>query len=115
MKFSLFSTAASDKIPVGFINKLMNFVRNLNVLYNVGRNTTEGGLGEYSSTSHVEEFGLLPSQSLFHVIQDELKVTVPGFTMETGVSKIFAKVLASLDIEGVGTQLSIFRGAILGE
>ncbi|PHT43681.1 hypothetical protein CQW23_17706 [Capsicum baccatum] len=91
---------ASKSIPVDKV-KFSQLIRNLNALYNGGRDTTEGGLSEYSSTSHVEKFGLLPSQSLFHVIQDELKVTVPGFIMENGVSKIFAKVLASLDIEGV--------------
>lgn len=57
MQFAFLSTTAPNKVSLDFIDMLMDFTGELDIMYYVRRNTAKSRFSQYSPTSHIQEFG----------------------------------------------------------
>lgn len=68
-------SSSPDKVLLGFIKKLVDFVGKEDGLYDMVGNTSKISFCKSDSPNHVEEFSFPTSKSGMHAVKEELEVS----------------------------------------
>lgn len=76
MHFSFFRDGAPDEVSLNSINGMVDFARDMNVLYDMVSNGSKGVFGEDGPSIHIEEFDFPSNKLSVHIIQDKREITI---------------------------------------